>query len=88
MSMINIYYKLRLSNFAKLDEIIKKQVQNLLGSSLMNFLTWENHINHINSNISRAIFMIIKQVKNLLPTENFVLYYHSPISHIWDFGLE
>ena len=36
--MINMYYKLTVSNFAKLDEIIKKQVQNFLGSSLMNFL--------------------------------------------------
>ena len=35
--MINIHYKLTVLNFAKLDEIIKKQVQNLLGSSLMNF---------------------------------------------------
>ena len=35
--MINIYYKLMVSNFAKLDEIIKKQVQNFLGSLLMNF---------------------------------------------------
>ena len=81
--MMNIQYKLTMSNFAKLDEIIMKQVQHLLGSSL----TWENHINHIS--ISRAIFMI-KQVKILLPTESLktVLYYHSRLSHVCDFGLE
>ena len=57
-----------------------------LGVFIDEFWTWENHINNIN--ISRAIFMI-KQVKNLLPTvENFVLYYHAPLSHVCDFGLE
>ena len=35
--MMNIQYKLTMSNFAKLDEIKMKQVQHLLGFSLMNF---------------------------------------------------
>ena len=34
--MMNIQYKLTVSNFAKLDDIIKKQVQTFLRSSLMN----------------------------------------------------
>ena len=34
---MNIQYKLTVSNFAKWDEIIMKQAQHLLGSSLMNF---------------------------------------------------
>ena len=71
--MMNIQSKLTISNFAKLDEIIMKTSTTFIGVFIDEFLTWENHMNHIS--ISRAIFMI-KQVKILLPTESLkTLYY-------------
>ena len=68
--MINIQCKLTVSNFAKFFGRNHNETNTIfVGVFIDEFLTWENHTNHINSNISRAIFMI-KQVKNLLPTES------------------
>ena len=85
--MMNIQYKLTVSNFAKLDEIIMKQVQHFLGSSLMNFDMGKSYRSH--KYIQRNIYdKTSKKSTAHGKSENFVLYYQSPLSHVCDFGLE
>ena len=57
-----------------------------LGVFIDEFLTWESHINHIHSTISRAIFMI-KQVKNLLPTDSLKTLYYTMIHPYLTYGI-
>ena len=57
-----------------------------LGVFIDEFLTWESHINHINSQISITIFMI-KQVTNLLPTDSLKTLYYTIIHPYLTYGI-
>ena len=57
-----------------------------LGIYMDEHLTWKHHLAHINSKISRALF-IIKQVKNILPVESLRTLYFALIHPFLSYGI-
>ncbi len=64
------------------DEISSK----FLGVHFDEHLTWKNHINHVNTKISRALFAI-KQIKHILPIASLRTLYYAMIHPHISYGL-
>ena len=63
-----------------------EQSTKFLGLYIDEFLTWKHHIAHVNSKISRALF-VIKQAKNVLPIENLKTLYYALIHPHISYGI-
>jgi hypothetical protein len=62
------------------------QATKFLGIYIDEHLTWKHHLAHINTKISRALF-IIKQVKNVLPVESLRTLYFALIHPFLSYGV-
>jgi len=76
-------------NGVQLSQIGKdfdEQYTKFLGVNIDEHLSWKFHLKHINTKISRALFMI-KQVKHFLPTESLKTLYYSMIHPYITYGI-
>ncbi len=57
-----------------------------LGMFIDENLTWKSHIKHVNTKVSRALFLL-KQVKHVLPAESLRTLYYSLINSHFAYGI-
>jgi hypothetical protein len=71
---------------SQIGKDFEEQHTKFLGVNIDEHLSWKFHLKHINTKISRALFMI-KQVKHLLPTESLKTLYYSMIHPYITYGI-
>ena len=57
-----------------------------LGLYIDEHLTWKHHIAHVNTKVSKILF-VIKQVKNILPKDNLRTLYFALVHSHYSYGL-
>lgn len=82
----NLSIKLDGIKLCQIGKDFKESSVKFLGVHVDEHLTWKYHLNHINTKISRAMFMM-KKVKHFLPTDTMTTLYHAMIQPHLNYGI-